>query len=263
MLWSVDGSGASGYVYLDTLRLGDFQVPSMAIESAKYISRDFEADTGLSGILGLAKSLRSRISPSTPTLIERLRPLLERPVFSVDLRHDAPSYFDFGHIDEDKIVGNITWVDTNSDSKHWDIFLDLTRWEGSVNNPWHKYAFNATIDTGTTLLYLPPTLATAYWYDVPNMRIDARYADAFTFECAIADNLPDLIFKLPGTEHQLRIPGPYLNFGPLNTDDDYCWGGMQSAAGLSGIIMGDTALRAFYVVFDIETGRVGFANKKM
>lgn len=236
----------------------------MAIESAKYISRGMEMDSTISGVLGLAKSMPSHVFPnSTPTLLEKLRPLLKHPFISVDLHQDATGYFEFGDFDQTKAEGNITWVESVPNSPYWDIFLDLTRWEGSLNNPWHKYGFNATIDSGTTLLFLPPTLATAYWYDVPEMRVDPRASNAFTFPCEFGDQLPDLLFKLPNTEHQLRIPGSYLNFGPLAADPKYCWGGMQSAQDLNSIIIGDMALRALYVVFDLETQRVGLANKKL
>lgn len=38
---------------------------------------------------------------------------------------------------------------------------------------------------------------------------------------------------------------------------------MQSAAGLEVSILGDTMLKALFLAFDLEKGRVGFANKNL
>lgn len=258
----MDGTAANGIVYLDTLRLGGFEIPDTAIQSAKNIAYRFESEPDLSGIMGLAKTLPSNIKPPTPTVLDKLRPLLEKPIFSVDLRRNATGRFDFGHVDESLALDNITWMKTNDKSPHWDVTFELTAWKGS-HRTWWYHKFEATIDTGTSLMFLPSALAGMYWVDVPDMRIDPRLSDAYTFPCDFADNLPDLMFKLPGTEHILTIPGPYLNYGPVEDDPDYCWGGMQNADGLDVTIFGDTMLKALYVSFDLETKRVGFANKKL
>lgn len=243
--------------------MGGFELQDMAIQSAKFVHSRFESVAEMSGIMGLAKSLPSNIEPSTPTLLDRLRPLLAAPVFSVDLRRNATGYFDFGHIDEKKGLENLTWMETNPDSPHWDVTFDLTRWQGSHATTWWYFEFNATIDTGTTLMFLPPEIASLYWYNVPGMRVDPRLGDAFSFPCNIASGLPDLFFKIPDTEHELRIPGPYLNFGPTAVDPEYCWGGMQSAEDMDVTLLGATMLKALYVGFDLEQGKVGFANKQL
>uniref|UniRef100_A0A0B7KHD5 Peptidase A1 domain-containing protein n=1 Tax=Bionectria ochroleuca TaxID=29856 RepID=A0A0B7KHD5_BIOOC len=193
---SVDGTAANGIVYLDTVRLGGFEISNATIQSA---------------------------------------------LTSVT-------------------TDNVTWLGTSRGSDHWDVGLNLMSWEGSN---WWLHDFTATVDTGTTLTFLPDVLARMYWSDVPGMRVDPMLSDAFTFPCDGADALPDLRFKLPGTEHVLNIPGPYLNYGPIAGDDTYCWGGMQSADDLESTIIGGTVLKALFVAFDLETKKVGFANKRL
>ncbi|RKL35348.1 hypothetical protein BFJ72_g8867 [Fusarium proliferatum] len=258
----VDGTHANGIVYLDTVRLGDFELNNTAIQSAQIVAPRFERETELTGILGLAKSLPSNIDPPTPSLLDKLRPLLADPVFTVDMRRNATGRFDFGYIDESRANDNISWMATRKDSPHWDVTFDTTAWTG-LRQVWMAHTFEATIDTGTTLLFLPGDLASMYWYDVPDMRVDPRLGDSFTFPCKFANNLPDLMFKVPGTEHVLRIPGPYLSYSTTDNDSDYCWGGLQSAESLGVTIIGDIALKALYVVFDIENNKVGFANKDL
>ncbi|KAJ3524742.1 hypothetical protein NM208_g11938 [Fusarium decemcellulare] len=258
----VDGTHANGIVYLDTVRMGGFELKNTAIQAAQMVAARFEREPELTGIMGLAKSLPSNVEPPTPSLLDKLRPHLDKPVFSVDLRRNATGRFDFGHMDESRATDNITWMPTREDSPHWDVTFDMTSWTGQ-REVWFAHSFEATIDTGTTLLFMPPSLAGMYWIEVPGMRVDPRLDNAFTFPCQFANGLPDLMFKLPGTEHVLTIPGPYLNYGPVESDPEYCWGGMQSAEGLGVTIFGDVMLKALYVVFDIENNKVGFANKKL
>ncbi|KAF5616857.1 hypothetical protein F25303_13460 [Fusarium sp. NRRL 25303] len=258
----VDGTHANGIVYLDTVRFGDFELNNTAIQSAQIVAPRFERETELTGILGLAKSLPSNIDPPTPSLLDKLRPLLADPVFTVDMRRNATGRFDFGYIDESRAKDNISWMATREDSPHWDVTFDTTAWTG-LRQVWMAHTFEATIDTGTTLLFLPGDLASMYWYDVPDMRVDPRLGDSFTFPCKFSNDLPDLMFKVPGTEHVLRIPGPYLSYSTTDNDSDYCWGGLQSAESLGVTIIGDIALKALYVAFDLENNKVGFANKDL
>ncbi|KAF5642840.1 hypothetical protein F52700_3066 [Fusarium sp. NRRL 52700] len=258
----VDGTHANGIVYLDTVRLGDFELNNTAIQSAQIVAPRFERETELTGILGLAKSLPSNIDPPTPSLLDKLRPLLADPVFTVDMRRNATGRFDFGYIDESRAKDNISWMATREDSPHWDVTFDTTAWTG-FRQVWMAHTFEATIDTGTTLLFLPGDLASMYWYDVPDMRVDPRLGDSFTFPCKFSNDLPDLMFKVPGTEHVLRIPGPYLSYSTTDNDSDYCWGGLQSAESLGVTIIGDIALKALYVAFDLNNNKVGFANKDL
>ncbi|CAJ0555142.1 Ff.00g052070.m01.CDS01 [Fusarium sp. VM40] len=258
----VDGTHANGIVYLDTLRLGALELKNTAIQSAQIVAPRFERETELTGIMGLAKSLPSNIDPPTPSLLDKLRPLLDEPVFTVDLRRNATGRFDFGQIDETRTKDNISWMATREDSPHWDVTFDMTAWTGQ-RRVWMAHTFEATVDTGTTLLYLPGELAGLYWYDVPEMKIDPRLGDAFTFPCKFANQLPDLMLKVPGTEHVLKIPGPYLSYSPTDNDPEYCWGGLQSAESLGVTILGDVALKALYVAFDLEKKKVGFANKEL
>lgn len=259
----VDGTAANGIVYTDTIRLGDFVVDNATVQSAQIIATRFEKETALSGIMGLAKSLPNNIVPPSQGFLAHLRQHLETPVFSVDLRRNATGRFDFGYIDKSIPSDNITWMETDPKSAHWDVTFDLTTWTGK-DKTWWFHEFKATIDTGTTLMFLPDILASMYWFNVPGMRVDPRLSNAFVFPCDIAKNLPDLKFKIPKTEHVLTIPGPYLNYGPVLGDSLFCWGGMQSADGLGEVtIIGDVMLKAVFIAFDLETGKVGFANKRL
>ncbi|OAA46306.1 endothiapepsin-like protein [Metarhizium rileyi] len=262
-IWGVrylDGTTAAGIVYRDTLRLGGLEIKHVAIESAEIMAPRFESETGVSGIMGLAKQLPNNITPPTPSFLSLIRSHLKEPVFTVDLRRNASSRFEFGHINESVPADNITWLESDPNSPHWDIKLDLTAWRGK-NPMWMYHEFQATVDTGTSLLFLPEPLVSRYWVDVPGVKKSDLLSGVYEFPCEGAQGLPDLLFKLPKTEHVIRIPGPYLNYGPLNKDPSLCWGGLQSSEGLDATVLGDVMLKAIFVAFDIEKNRVGLANK--
>ncbi|KAG6148039.1 hypothetical protein E4U28_005426 [Claviceps purpurea] len=264
-VWEVkylDGSSAEGIVYRDDVRLGGFHIPNATIESAMLMASRFEFDVNVSGVLGLAKQLPNTIRPPTPSFLSVLQSYLHRPIFTVDLRRDTASRFDFGYIDESIPSDNITWLKSRFDSPHWDIDLDLTSW-ADKHPVWMYLPFQATLDTGTSLMFLPDALASRYWHSIPGVRGNSTLSLAYKFPCAQASTLPDLMFKLPGTEHVIRVPGPYLNYGTIDSEPGYCWGGMQSALSLGVSVLGDVMLKAIFVVFDVQNNRIGLANKKL
>lgn len=246
-------------MYVDTVRLGGFTLPNATIQSAQVIASRFEREHGLTGVLGLAKALPNNINPPTPTTLDLLREYLDHPVFTVDVRRNATGRFDFGKLHTSLASDNITWIVSNPDSVHWDVDFDLTTWD--QDHLWYYHKFTATIDTGTTLMFMPDILASRYWLSIDGIKVDPHLSNAYTFLCD--SHLPDFSFKLPQTEHILTIPGQYLNYGPVDEDPDYCWGGMQSAAGMETAILGDVMLKALFVAFDLDQGRIGFANKDL
>ncbi|PHH70495.1 hypothetical protein CDD80_5960 [Ophiocordyceps camponoti-rufipedis] len=265
-MWNIryaDDSNAIGIVYRDTLRLGSLSIPNATIQSASTMSSTFERETGFSGIMGLAKRLHNNIDPPEPSFLSILQRQLHKPVFTVDLRHNASSRFDFGRLDPALASDEITWLPTNASNPHWAIQLDLLAWR-TPKSVWIKHRFEAIIDTGTSLMFLPDKLAARYWASVPGVDSTSAPEGAYRFPCAGEATLPDLLVKLPGTEHVVSVPGRYLNYGPTPLDPALCWGGMQSAEQLGGgAILGDVFLKAVFVAFDIDAGRVGFANKAL
>lgn len=258
----VDGTHAGGIVYHDTVQLGSFKVENATVQSATAVTSRFEEEIELSGILGLAKRLPNTVEPPQPSFLSLLRQQLKHQVIGVDVNRNASGVFTFGYLDEGRAAEDIAWVDTDPDSPHWDVAFNLTTW-GAQTTPWYSQPFVATIDTGTTLMFLPDNLASGYWLGVPGAKVDRQLSGAYSFPCELAGELPDLMLKIPGADRILTVPGSYLNYGPSELDPSACWGGMQSADGLKVTVLGDIMLKALYVAFDLDKGRVGFAKKDL
>jgi hypothetical protein len=64
-------------------------------------------------------------------------------------------------------------------------------------------------------------------------------------------------FYINGVKH--TMPGSYGVYGRI--DANTCFGGVQNNEGRGYSIMGDVFLKSRYVVFDVATPRIGFAQQ--
>ncbi|PHH72344.1 hypothetical protein CDD82_6029 [Ophiocordyceps australis] len=258
----IDKSKAGGFVYRDSLQLGGEHVDKALIEAAQMVSGQFESETRYSGVMGLAKKVPNGIQPRQPSFLDTLTQQLDQPVFSADLRADAPSRFDFGFMDESRASGPLTWLHGDASQPHWSVHLGLTSWSTRDDDDWIRTEFDAVVDTGTSLLFLPDSLAAEYWGQIPGVVTSAQAHGSYQFPCAL--DLPDVMFKLLESHHVVSIPGAYLNYGPVASHGSLCWGGMQSSRQLHHQnLLGDVMLKAVIVGFDLAQGRVGLANKRL
>lgn len=113
-------------------------------------------------------------------------------------------------------------------------------------------------DTGTTLLMLPDEIVTDYYSQVDGAE-DSEQEGGYIFSCDAT--LPDLSIGVG--EGYVTIPGSYINWAPLDSTGETCYGGLQSDDSIGFSIFGDIALKAAYVVFDSAEGRVGWAAKTL
>lgn len=94
--WSIrygDGSGGSGDVYTDVLTVGSIKVSGQAVESANSVSAQYSGSdilgSPISGIVGFAFDLQNRAKPKQKTPFSNMKSHLTKPVFTVDLKHQA------------------------------------------------------------------------------------------------------------------------------------------------------------------------------
>ena len=72
-------------------------------------------------------------------------------------------------------------------------------------------AFNKLTDTGTTLLYLPQTVVTAYYNQVPGASYNSNQG-GYTFPCSTT--LPSITLGLGS--YRAVVPGSYINYAPVS-----------------------------------------------
>lgn len=131
------------------------------------------------------------------------------PVFTADLSKGAPGQYNFGYIDSSEYKGSITYATVKTANGFWE-FTSNGYAVGAA--AFVTLAIDAIVDTGTTLLYLPQSVCTAYYKQVPGAAYD-NAEGGYTFPCS--STLPNLSLGV-GT-YKAVVPGSYLNYAPLDT----------------------------------------------
>lgn len=248
-----DSAHANGYVYTDRVQIGDTYVNDQAVQVAVNVSDDISRDNFVSGILGLANSAANTVRPTPQhTYIDNIKDQLSLPIFTANLQRNAPGNYNFGYINKSEYTGNIQYAQVDPTSPFWRI--SPTGYK--IAETEHDDIIDAIVDTGTSLLLLPDSVVYDYYGQVPGSLYDLSHG-MMVFPCDA--ELPD--FYLTIKKYQGKVPGRYMIYG--NENQEYCFGGLQSSAGLPFSVLGDVFLKAQFVVFDYADGIVGFANKDL
>ncbi|KAI0969044.1 secreted aspartic proteinase precursor [Xylaria arbuscula] len=255
--WSIsygDGSSSSGIVYTDVVKIGGLSVTKQAVESAQTVSSSFTSESNLDGLLGLAFSSLNTVTPTQQkTWFDNIKSSLDSPIFAVDFKAGVPGTYDFGFIDSSKYTGSVTYASVSTSQGFWE-FTSSGYAVGS--STFKSTSIDGIADTGTTLLYVPSSIVSAYYAQVSGAKNNAA-AGGYVFPCSAT--LPNFTFGVGSA--RIVIPGKYINYAPYSGTT--CFGGIQSSSGIGINIFGDVALKSAYVVFDASTPRIGWASKSL
>lgn len=252
-----DGSGAKGTVYADKVVVGPVTATSQAVEVATSVSAQFVQDTDNDGLLGLAFSTINTVSPkSQTTFFDTVASTLAKKLFTVDLKAGKAGSYGFGYIDSSKYTGSIAYTAVDSSQGFW----GFTAGAGGPTSASGSSIGSSIADTGTTLMYLPDANVNAYYAKVSGAQNSA--ADGgYVFPCSAT--LPNYVVKIGSASY--TVPGSYINFAPVDSTGQTCFGGIQSNSGIGLTIFGDVFLKSVFAIFDETTSspRLGFAQKTL
>jgi aspergillopepsin I len=251
-----DSSSATGQVYLDKVSVGDLVVPNQAVEAASTISQKFLRDHGHDGLFGFGSSNQNSIKPRAQlTWFDNIKPQLAAPLFTSSLKRREPGSYDFGYIDKDKYTGDIVWTDVKANKGYWDFNpTGFAIGNGKVS----KASFEAIADTGSSLWYLPTSIADKYWAQVKGSSYNTAQS-GYVFPCN--SKLPDMTVIVSGKP--VTVPGINMNY--QNISPTMCMGGINRNFGMPFSIFGDAFLKALFVVYEAPIGgqaRLGFATPR-
>ncbi|TKX23629.1 eukaryotic aspartyl protease-like protein 2 [Elsinoe australis] len=257
-----DGSFAKGKVYSDKVTIGGVTFNSQAVEAAVNVSQSFLNHVDADGLIGLSFTGLNTVRPTQQkTFFENVRSSLALPLYAVTLKQRGPNTLtsahigslDFGFINKTKYTGALNFVNVQpSDASFWEF--PIYRYAINGSNIKATNSFNAIVDTGTSLTYLPNEIITAYYAKVKGAVIDSSWG-GWTFPCD--STLPPMGIWIAGKKYV--IWPRFINWEQISST--HCLGGVQSSSNLPFAILGDTFLKNYYVVFDQRkaTPRVGFA----
>jgi saccharopepsin len=252
------GSGSlSGYVSQDVFRIGDLTVKHQDFAEATSEPGLAFAFGRFDGIMGLGYDTISvnKIVPPVYNMLDQ--GLLDEPVFAFYLgdtnNGDAESEATFGGINKDHYEGKLTKLPLRRKA-YWEVDLDAITFG---DNTAELENTGAILDTGTSLIALPSTLA-----ELLNKEIGAKksFNGQYTVDCDKRAGLPDLTFTLTG--HNFTIS----SFDYILEVQGSCisaFMGMDFPEPVGPlVILGDAFLRQWYSVYDIGTSSVGLAKSK-
>ncbi|KAH6851332.1 aspartic peptidase domain-containing protein [Chaetomium sp. MPI-CAGE-AT-0009] len=232
--WSItygDGSASRGNVYTDNFTIGGITVESQAVETAQQVSSSFTTEDNIDGLVGLGFSTLNTVRPEAGT-------------------------YDFGFIDESKYTGEITYVPVNTDPGYWTF---TSSGYGVGSGTFSSSPITGIADTGTSLVYLPTAIVTAYYRQVQGATNSRSYG-GYVFPCN--STLPPFVFGIG--EAKFTIPPSYMSYAAVTDGSPTCFGGLQSSSVIGVNIWGDVALKAAFVVFNgEEPPTIGWANKPL
>jgi len=250
------GSGElSGFVSQDTVTIGDLSIKNQVFAEATEEPGLAFAFGRFDGILGLGYDTIS-VNKIVPPFYEMgNQGLLDEKVFAFYLgdAEDDDSEVIFGGVDKSHYSGDITTIPLRRKA-YWEVDLDSISF-GDASAELENTG--AILDTGTSLIVLPTTLA-----ELLNKEIGATkgYNGQYTIECDKRASLPDLTFTLSGYEfaitafdYILEVQGSCISsFTPMDIP--------EPAGPL--VILGDAFLRKWYSIYDLENNSVGLAKSK-
>lgn len=204
--------------------------------------------------LGYPSIAVQRVVPPIQRMVQD--DLLDEPVFSFYLNRfgeaGSQSVLTLGGYDEEYFKGKITYLPVTRKA-YWQVEMTDVRFGDESLGISH----GAAIDTGTSLIGIPTEEATRI-----NELIGATKTPLgqYIVDCDLIPELPDITFEFNGKDF------------PLSASDYILQLGGQCVSSFMGIdipapagplwIVGDSFLRAYYSVYDLERNAVGLALSK-
>ena len=209
------------------------------------------------GILGLGYDTIS-VNKIVPPFYQMIaQDLLDEPKFAFYLgdanKEGDESEAIFGGVNPAHYTGSVTKIPLRRKA-YWEVDLDAITFGDQTAE---IDSTGAILDTGTSLLALPSTLA-----ELLNKEIGAKqgFNGQYTIECEKRDSLPDLTFTLTGHnfsitayDYVLEVQGSCISaFQGIDIP--------EPAGPLA--ILGDAFLRKWYSIYDLGDDTVGIAKAK-
>ncbi|KAK7516122.1 putative vacuolar protease A [Phyllosticta citricarpa] len=252
------GSGSlSGFVSQDTFSIGDVKVKNQDFAEATSEPGLAFAFGRFDGILGLGYDTISvnKIVPPFYNMVNQK--LVDEPVFAFYLSdtndEGSESVATFGGVDKSLYTGEITKIPLRRKA-YWEVELDSITFGDATADLDNT---GAILDTGTSLIALPSTLA-----ELLNKEIGAKksFNGQYTVDCDKRDGLPDLTFALSGHnftisafDYILEVQGSCIS----------AFMGMDFPEPTGPLaILGDAFLRRWYSIYDLGNNAVGLAKAK-
>lgn len=252
------GSGnVSGPVEIDTINFGGQDVTGVYFGDMTHLSFNF-IGTEADGILGLAWPSISELG--LPTVFDLMiqQGVVDEHVFSFYLTQTpdkSGSQLILGGTDPKYYSGDIKYYDLRAEN-YWLINMQDIQINGSSVAAGHTGKMKAVIDTGTSVIVGSTDIIDEI---MSTLGFKNRQQDV---DCSKVSSLPDISFFFDSDEYPLSSEMyiiPVTQNGVTQCLIGF-QGGYLGPIITPGLIVGDSFLKAYYSVYDVDNERVGFAT---
>jgi hypothetical protein len=272
-----DNSYSRGDYFMDDFRIGGAKIENLTMGLGLHTSISH-------GLVGIGYAINEASSSTAETIYPNLpiamqqADLIKSVAYSLwlnDLDASTGNIL-FGGIDTGKYLGDLASIEILLDERadsftHFTVAmtsLEATSPSGSDSLGSEEFPLHTVLDSGTTLTYLPKSMADQVWEEV-----GAKYEPQFgmaILPCSYSTNPGHFSFGFAGpngpriniTMDELVVDltngqPPRFTSGPYN-GKDVCAFGIQNYSS-SPCILGDTFLRSAYVVYDLTNNQIAMA----
>ncbi|KAL1897222.1 hypothetical protein Cpir12675_002479 [Ceratocystis pirilliformis] len=266
----MDGTSASGDYVTDTFTIGGSNLTNFQF-GIGYSSSSSQAILGIGYPINEVQVGRAGMDPyaNLPQKMvdESLIPSRTYSLYLNDLDANTGTLL-FGGVDSEKYEGTLYTVPVQSDNNVYSEFLvtltDITIGSTTLGE---NMAQAVLLDSGSSLTYLPNSVANAIYDKVGAYYVDAEQV-AFVPCNTVEDSSFDLAFNFSGASITVKIDELVLSVQDVQGNDVTFTNGEQAClfgiapTNSSTVVMGDTFLRSAYVVYNLDRNEISIAQTK-
>ncbi|EKM60385.1 uncharacterized protein PHACADRAFT_246265 [Phanerochaete carnosa HHB-10118-sp] len=247
-----DGSTVSGPVYTDTVTVAGLIATSQYFSPVTTLSSEFQGDPA-DGILGLAFPAISNLQqdPVFNTLIDQGK--VSASEFAFKLASSGSELF-LGGTDTSLYTGSVEFHSIDTSSGFW----QPTGAKSVVGSKNPNTDFETVIDSGTTIMYGPPSAVKTFYAAVSGSKLYDSEEGYYSYPC---NSPPTVGFSWGGKTWD--VTSANFNLGETESGSSECVGalaGQDVGLGDNVWLLGDSFMKNVYTVFSFDQNAVGFAT---
>ncbi|TKA65033.1 hypothetical protein B0A49_08805 [Cryomyces minteri] len=257
----VDGSGSTGDYVSDTFRIGGATLKHQQF-GIGYQSSSPEGILGIGYPVNEVAVNRAGSQPYANVPLNMVQQgLINVNAYSLwlnDLDASTGSIL-FGGVNSDKFHGSLQTLPVIKEAgiyAEFIIALTAVGINGKVGSITRNQAYPVLLDSGSSLMYLPDSVANAIFKQL-GATYDQAQGAAFV-DCSLAQNTSTVDFTFSSPTISVAMNELVIVAG-VSRGQPICIPGIAPAGG-STPVLGDTFLRSAYVVYDLHNNQISLAQ---
>ncbi|KAJ6503325.1 acid protease [Mycena vitilis] len=247
-----DGSTAVGPIYTDAVTVAGVKAANQTLSTVTTLSSMFATDPA-DGILGMAFPSISSMHKNPFFTTAKAEGSVKTNTFGFFLAKNGSQMYLGGTATNLYQIGTLEFHRVNPASGFWQV----PGASAKVNSTAVVTGFQTIIDSGTTIMYGPPSAVATFYSKVSNATLFDRF---YSFPCA---SVPEVAFNWGGSDRE--ISSANFNLGLTAVGSTSCVGALAAqdmGLGSNVWLLGDSFMQNVYTVFDFDQPAVGFATLK-